>query len=80
MIPQPTGSSPSLPRPLGPPPLPSTPQNTTLQCPLDFTILLRLAEDSQPPKVDTPTQCQYVLQGIRLVLSVYLKNTNSPPL
>ncbi|GAA0156240.1 hypothetical protein LIER_13775 [Lithospermum erythrorhizon] len=60
----------------------TTPQNTTLQCPLDFTILLRLAEDSQPPKVDTPTQCQYVLQGIRLVLSVYLKNTNSflPPL
>ncbi|KAG9156998.1 hypothetical protein Leryth_009040 [Lithospermum erythrorhizon] len=55
-----------------------------VSCPLDFTILRSLAREQEADwsREDTPTQCQYILQGLRLVLSVYLRKTNLflPPL
>lgn len=59
-------------------------QNGTVssRCPLDFNALRRLAPQSKRPKVDNRFECQYILQGLRLVLSEHLRQTNSflPPL
>ncbi|CAI9107939.1 OLC1v1007424C1 [Oldenlandia corymbosa var. corymbosa] len=50
--------------------------NVSSPCPLDFDVLRRLVTGSKPPNLDTTTQCQYIRQGLRLVLSDYLKRTN----
>ncbi|KAH6814004.1 receptor-like kinase in in flowers 3 [Perilla frutescens var. frutescens] len=59
-------------------------QNGTVpsRCPLNFEFLRRLAPDSKRPNLDTNSECQYIRQGLRLVLSDYLRLTNSflPPL
>ncbi|OMP04983.1 hypothetical protein COLO4_09153 [Corchorus olitorius] len=49
-------------------------QNGTVSCPLDFTIL-------QPLFANRSRSCDYIRQGLRLVLSDYLKRTGSfvPP-
>ncbi|KAL3531390.1 hypothetical protein ACH5RR_010712 [Cinchona calisaya] len=51
-------------------------------CPLDFDVLSRLVQGSKPPYLDTSARCQYIRQGLRLVLSDYLRRTNQflPPL
>ncbi|KAK6164732.1 hypothetical protein DH2020_001596 [Rehmannia glutinosa] len=58
-------------------------QNGTVsRCPLNFDALRRLAPSSRrAPNLDTRSQCQYIRQGLRLVLSEYLRQTNSflPP-
>ncbi|CAN1765688.1 Probable LRR receptor-like serine/threonine-protein kinase RKF3 [Linum perenne] len=55
-------------------------QNST--CPLDFTVLSRLYDGTNPPQVDPSQNCQYIRQGLRLVQSDYLLRTNNflPPL
>lgn len=59
-------------------------QNGTVpsRCPLNFEILRQLAPDSKRPNLDTNSECQYIRQGLRLVLSDHLRQTNSflPPL
>ncbi|KAK1352597.1 putative LRR receptor-like serine/threonine-protein kinase RKF3 [Heracleum sosnowskyi] len=50
--------------------------NTTVSCPLDFTILSRLSEAFRSSK-DPVSQCKLILQGIRLVQSDYLHHSNS---
>ncbi|XP_059456568.1 probable LRR receptor-like serine/threonine-protein kinase RKF3 [Corylus avellana] len=57
-------------------------QNDTAPCPLDFSILRELIESTNRPKLDVSTECQYIRQGLRLVLSYYLKHNGSfvPPL
>ncbi|XP_059660546.1 probable LRR receptor-like serine/threonine-protein kinase RKF3 [Cornus florida] len=57
-------------------------ENTTVPCPLEFDDLRRLVQGSKRPKLDTNTECQYILQGIRLVQSEYLRTTGKflPPL
>ncbi|KAG6703713.1 hypothetical protein I3842_07G099400 [Carya illinoinensis] len=57
-------------------------QNNSDPCPLDFGVLQRLIQNSNRPKVDLTTNCQYIRQGLRLVQSRYLQRTNSflPPL
>ncbi|KAF1002451.1 hypothetical protein AG4045_018330 [Apium graveolens] len=59
---------------------PTIPTNTTEICPLDFNILGRLAEGSRPSD-KVADQCLFILQGLRLVQSDYLRRTNSflPP-
>ncbi|CDP03584.1 unnamed protein product [Coffea canephora] len=56
--------------------------NASSPCPLDFNILRQLFQGSTRPNLDTSTQCQYIRQSLRLVLSDYLRRTNSflPPL
>ncbi|GFQ02350.1 probable LRR receptor-like serine/threonine-protein kinase rkf3 [Phtheirospermum japonicum] len=58
-------------------------QNGTVssRCPLNFDALRRLTPDSTPPDLDTRSECQYIRQGLRLVLSDYLLRTGSflPP-
>ncbi|KAL3517522.1 hypothetical protein ACH5RR_020111 [Cinchona calisaya] len=66
--------------------LPAVLQNgnaSSTSCPLDFNVLRKLIQGSKRPNLDTTsTHCQYIRQGLRLVLSDYLKRTNSflPPL
>ncbi|CAI0390510.1 unnamed protein product [Linum tenue] len=58
-------------------------QNTTaVPCPLDFTVLRRLYDPSNPPVIDSSQTCQYIRQGLRLVQSDYLRRTSRflPPL
>ncbi|XP_057782508.1 probable LRR receptor-like serine/threonine-protein kinase RKF3 [Salvia miltiorrhiza] len=52
------------------------------RCPLNFEPLRGLAPNSQRPNLDTHSECQYILQGLRLVLADHLRLTNSflPPL
>nr|GMD22125.1 probable LRR receptor-like serine/threonine-protein kinase RKF3 [Ipomoea batatas] len=57
--------------------------SSSSSCPLDFDALRRLVEQSSSrPTLNTTTNCQYILQGLRLVQSDYLRRTNSflPPL
>ncbi|KAL9168571.1 hypothetical protein ABFS82_04G023400 [Erythranthe guttata] len=58
-------------------------QNGTVstRCPLDFSVLRRLAPASKRVRVDTRFECQYILQGLRLVMSEHLRLTGSflPP-
>ncbi|KAG4188738.1 hypothetical protein ERO13_A08G184600v2 [Gossypium hirsutum] len=55
-------------------------ENDTVSCPLNFTIL-RPALPNRPQH-NTTSECHYLLQGLRLVLSDYLKRTGLffPPL
>ncbi|KAJ6329216.1 hypothetical protein OIU77_010817 [Salix suchowensis] len=59
-------------------------QNSTATCPLDFNVLRNLTSggSKRPPTSDITQQCQYILQGLRLVQSHYLQLSNSflPPL
>ncbi|KAJ6680256.1 LRR RECEPTOR-LIKE SERINE/THREONINE-PROTEIN KINASE RKF3-RELATED [Salix purpurea] len=59
-------------------------QNNTATCPLDFNVLRNLTSggSKRPPTSDITQQCQYILQGLRLVQSHYLQLNNSflPPL
>ncbi|CAI0395405.1 unnamed protein product [Linum tenue] len=59
-------------------------QNTTAAapCPLDFTVLRRLYDPTNPPAIDSSQTCQYIRQGLRLVQSDYLRRTSRflPPL
>ncbi|KAG6415350.1 hypothetical protein SASPL_122761 [Salvia splendens] len=54
-------------------------QNDTVssECPLTFGFLRRLAPDSKRPNLDTHSECQYILQGLRLVLADHLHRTDS---
>uniref|UniRef100_A0A162B546 non-specific serine/threonine protein kinase n=1 Tax=Daucus carota subsp. sativus TaxID=79200 RepID=A0A162B546_DAUCS len=54
----------------------SSESTSTADCPLDFTVLRRLRQASRNSKNDF-TQCVWILQGIRLVQSEYLLQTNS---
>ncbi|KAL8530754.1 hypothetical protein ACS0TY_007700 [Phlomoides rotata] len=65
----------------------SAPRRTLLQngapssrCPLNFNALRRMAL-SRRPNLDNNSKCQFIRQGLRLVLSEYLRVTNSflPP-
>ncbi|XP_042516857.1 probable LRR receptor-like serine/threonine-protein kinase RKF3 [Macadamia integrifolia] len=52
-------------------------------CPLDFDALRNLIRGSKPPDLpDVYSKCQYVLQGLRLVESLYIKTSGFflPPL
>ncbi|KAE8727609.1 putative LRR receptor-like serine/threonine-protein kinase RKF3 [Hibiscus syriacus] len=55
------------------------PQNGTIPCPLNFTILRPAL--SNRPQFNTSGVCNFLLQGLRLVLSDYLERTGSfvPP-
>ncbi|TXG63562.1 hypothetical protein EZV62_010556 [Acer yangbiense] len=55
--------------------------NATVSCPLDFNVLRPLA-GSNPPEADSSRRCQFILQGLRLVQSDYLRRTGFflPPL
>ncbi|KAG6646495.1 hypothetical protein I3843_07G012200 [Carya illinoinensis] len=46
-------------------------------CPLQFNSLRKLTRESSQPLLllDVPTECQYMLQGIRLLRSDYLRTT-----
>jgi serine/threonine protein kinase len=57
-------------------------QNGTAQCPLDFSVLRKVIESTNPPKLDVSNECQYIRQGLRLVQSNYLRLNGSflPPL
>ncbi|KAF3957699.1 hypothetical protein CMV_017311 [Castanea mollissima] len=64
-------------------PSPTFSQNATVSCPLDFSVLSQFTQSAArpAPSSDTTTKCNYILQGLRLVLSNYLRRTNSflPP-
>ncbi|XP_075493373.1 putative LRR receptor-like serine/threonine-protein kinase RKF3 [Primulina tabacum] len=51
-------------------------------CPMDFSVLRRLAQGDKLLSVDPLAECQYILQGLRLVQSEYLRRSNSflPPI
>ncbi|KAF7153582.1 hypothetical protein RHSIM_Rhsim01G0278100 [Rhododendron simsii] len=53
-------------------------------CPLNFTALQQLLGVSNTPttNLDTPTRCQYIKKGLRLVESLYLQTSDNffPPL
>ncbi|KAK4841597.1 hypothetical protein QYF36_007243 [Acer negundo] len=55
--------------------------DATVSCPLDFNALRQLA-GSNRPEADPSTRCQFILQGLRFVLSDYLRRTGFflPPL
>ena len=50
--------------------------STSINCPLDFTILSHLSAASRN-STDVISQCKLILQGIRLVQSDYLRHSNS---
>ncbi|XP_050366005.1 probable LRR receptor-like serine/threonine-protein kinase RKF3 [Argentina anserina] len=56
-------------------------QNATVPCPLNFTILEQFAESNRR-QYDSKIECQYIIQGLRLVDSHYLQLTGNflPPL
>ncbi|KAE9464005.1 hypothetical protein C3L33_04075, partial [Rhododendron williamsianum] len=64
--------------------LQSTNTTTTASCPLNFTALQQLVgvSNTRNTNLDTPTRCQYIKQGLRLVESLYLQTSNNflPPL
>ncbi|XP_075639728.1 putative LRR receptor-like serine/threonine-protein kinase RKF3 [Castanea sativa] len=64
-------------------PSPTFSQNATVSCPLDFSVLSQFTQSAArpAPNTDTTAKCNYILQGLRLVLSNYLRRTNSflPP-
>ncbi|WOH01638.1 hypothetical protein DCAR_0521022 [Daucus carota subsp. sativus] len=49
-------------------------RNDSVSCPLDFDVLRRLIQGYKPPSGD---RCQFILEGLRLVQSDYLKRTDS---
>ncbi|WOG83727.1 hypothetical protein DCAR_0102905 [Daucus carota subsp. sativus] len=55
-------------------------RNTTVKCPLDFSIIRQFTEGFRPSE-PVSDQCLLIVQGIRLVQSDYLRRTNSflPP-
>ncbi|CAN0892691.1 Probable LRR receptor-like serine/threonine-protein kinase RKF3 [Linum grandiflorum] len=55
--------------------------NSTGNCPLDFSGIRRLIDTSDIPTLDRAQACQYVRQGLRPVLSEYLQRTGQflPP-
>ncbi|GMI85790.1 receptor-like kinase in in flowers 3 [Hibiscus trionum] len=55
-------------------------QNGSIPCPLNFTVL-RPAFSNRPPQLNPSADCHFIVQGLRLVLSDYLKRTGSfvPP-
>ncbi|XWS76463.1 hypothetical protein CRYUN_Cryun01aG0178400 [Craigia yunnanensis] len=57
-------------------------QNSSVSCPLNFPILRPLLSNPNRPQFNTSMECDYILQGLRLVLSDYLRRTGSffPPL
>ncbi|GMY16567.1 probable LRR receptor-like serine/threonine-protein kinase RKF3 [Fagus crenata] len=61
---------------------PTLSQNDPVKCPLNFTVLSQLIPSSNRPSSDNTTECNYIRQGLRLVLSHYLQLTDSflPPL
>ncbi|KAK9280811.1 hypothetical protein L1049_003700 [Liquidambar formosana] len=61
---------------------PSLAQYDVAPCPLNFTVLRQLVQSSARPNLDVTTECQYILQGLRLVQSEYLRTTDLflPPL
>lgn len=54
----------------------------TAPCPLNFDALRNLVQSSNRPILDVSTECQYIRQGLRLVLSEYLRTSGYflPPL
>ncbi|XP_073142369.1 probable LRR receptor-like serine/threonine-protein kinase RKF3 [Henckelia pumila] len=54
----------------------------SIACPMDFDALKRLSKGEKLLSVDPRSECQYILQGLRLVQSEYLRRSNSflPPL
>ncbi|XAR61255.1 Non-specific serine/threonine protein kinase [Bertholletia excelsa] len=59
--------------------------NTTTanaSCPLNFEVLRRFNDGSKRPILNAQIHCQYILQGLRLVQSEYLRLTDDflPPL
>ncbi|KAK7835138.1 putative lrr receptor-like serine/threonine-protein kinase rkf3 [Quercus suber] len=58
-------------------------QNANVSCPLDFNVLSQLIQSATrpAPNSDTTTECNYIRDGLELVLSNYLQRTNSflPP-
>ncbi|KAK4551196.1 hypothetical protein RGQ29_032477 [Quercus rubra] len=58
-------------------------QNANVSCPLDFSVLSRFTQSSTrpAPNSDIITKCNYIRNGLQLVLSIYLQRTNSflPP-
>ncbi|KAK9733574.1 hypothetical protein RND81_04G075900 [Saponaria officinalis] len=58
-------------------------QNAVVSCPLNFTTLKTLFHQADvKPSNDVVTNCHYISEGLRLVLSEYLRSSNSfyPPL
>ncbi|OVA04408.1 Protein kinase domain [Macleaya cordata] len=51
-------------------------------CPMNFTILSNFVQQSKRLKIQSSTECRYILQGLRLVQSDYLKASGFflPPL
>ncbi|XP_031282099.1 probable LRR receptor-like serine/threonine-protein kinase RKF3 [Pistacia vera] len=56
--------------------------NGNVSCPLDFNVLRPIITGSIPPNMDVLAKCQYIRQGLRLVLSHYLRRSDNflPPL
>ncbi|KAK4539150.1 hypothetical protein RGQ29_031949 [Quercus rubra] len=58
-------------------------QNANVSCPLDFSVLSPFTQSSTrpAPNSDIITKCNYIRNGLQLVLSNYLQRTNSflPP-
>ncbi|XVE73211.1 hypothetical protein DITRI_Ditri11bG0099000 [Diplodiscus trichospermus] len=52
-------------------------QNGSLSCPLNFTILRPYFPNTNRPSVNNSSECHSILQGLRLVLSDYLRRTGS---
>ncbi|XWS36250.1 hypothetical protein CRYUN_Cryun20dG0069300 [Craigia yunnanensis] len=57
-------------------------QSGNVSCPLNFTILPPLFSNPNRPRLNTSMECHFLRQGLRLVLSDYLRRTGSfvPPL
>ncbi|KAJ0054398.1 hypothetical protein Pint_01108 [Pistacia integerrima] len=56
--------------------------NGNVSCPLHFNVLRPIITGSIPPNMDVLAKCQYIRQGLRLVLSDYLRRSEFflPPL
>ena len=58
-------------------------QNSSVSCPLNFTIIRPFFSNPNRPQLSTTItmKCHYIRQGLRLVLSDYLRRTESffPP-
>ncbi|KZV45587.1 hypothetical protein F511_27197 [Dorcoceras hygrometricum] len=51
--------------------------SSSTACPMDFGSLRRLAQGEKVLSIDPRSECQYILQGLRLVQSEYLRRSNS---
>lgn len=51
--------------------------NVSTGCPLNFDFLRGMAPGSGRPNLDPNTECQYIRQGLRLVLAEHLRVTGS---